>query len=186
MRFGKNKKAIPLRVFSWERQIAGRSIGLSHVAFIPEPTAGYFVLAAADVAIVTNRILIVGNRSNSVDRADECSGSSSRVAATALAGSGNQKRAAKSCALQIDNINGDGIDLSCSQSYGLAGIGSGSQQSGRGCAIGIPWEGLDGWRQHRAIWIDTISRAHSLIIEEPVAAKFWHGPAAVAAKDVLQ
>src|SRR5205823_8545621 len=66
MRLGDRQKTIPLGVRAWKSQIAGSAKGLSSGALIPEPTSGDVIYRSAHVAIVTNRILVIFHRSDSI------------------------------------------------------------------------------------------------------------------------
>src|SRR6266849_10282815 len=99
------QEAIPLRVSSRKRQIAGGAERLCHAAFIPEPTAGDLIFAAAHVAVITDGVLVINDGGDAAERALECSGDGSGPAASSLSGSGNQKCSAAKRTLHVEYVN---------------------------------------------------------------------------------
>src|ERR1700730_15066869 len=110
------------------------------------------IFAATHIAIVANRILIVGDRRDSVNRAVESSLSSAdrRITATNLSRSRYCESAAIDAALQIQNVHRDRIDLGRRQTYGLTGISSPGKQRGRSRPIRTSQKSLNRWGAHYA------------------------------------
>src|SRR5205807_8866183 len=110
----------------------------------------------------------------------DCIDSRKRPNAYPLIKARHQKASAKTSVRQIKYLYGHWINLRWSQAIVCRKL------RGSGCAIGIHREFLYGWTQARAVGVNAVPCAHTLIIEEPEAAGLRNRTTGAAAKNVLQ
>ncbi len=111
MRFRNRQEAIPLSVSAGERQAAGRAERLLDCALGPKPTAGDLIFTTTHVAVITDCVLIVFDGRDSVNGTTESSRRSCRCGAPTLARPRNRKLPAKDAALEVEDVDGNRINL---------------------------------------------------------------------------